>query len=129
MKKLKDVKSKQVELNIFAIQRPMWIHLMYLMTYDTKLLSCKAMKGKYTNLPLLEFYKRYLNAEEFPSLRRHGLTYASVFETSDCCEQFFSKIAESLRKRLTNANLEKQLRVSTSSAPTDNTRIAREKQF
>jgi hypothetical protein len=55
-----------------------------------------------------------------------------MFGTTYCYEQFFSKltIAKSrLRSRLTDANLEKQLRVATSSIPADITRLTKEKQY
>jgi hypothetical protein len=37
------------------------------------------LKARYNNLPLLEFCKRYISNDEFPTLRRHALKYASVF--------------------------------------------------
>ncbi|KAK8389839.1 hypothetical protein O3P69_009083 [Scylla paramamosain] len=51
---------------------------------------------------------------------RHALKYASVFGTTYCCEQFFSKLTlakSRLRSRLTDANLENQLRVASSTVP------------
>lgn len=38
-------------------------------------------------LSLLEFYRRYASAVDFPILRRHELKYTSVFGTIYCCEQ------------------------------------------
>ena len=64
------------------------------------------------NIPLLEFYKSYIQDDEFSALKKHALKYASVFGTTYSYEQFFSKltIAKSqLRSRLTDTNLEKQL--------------------
>ena len=132
--RFKDVKSKQQELNIFAtsfnvepadVPDDLQHEIIQLQSDDE-------LKARHNNLPLFEFYKRYICAVEFPSLRRHALKYASVFGTTYCCEQFFLKrtLAKSrLRSRLNNAYLEKQLRVATSSTPADITRFTREKQF
>jgi len=132
--RFKDVKSKQQELNILAT--PFNVEradvLDYLQHEIIQLQSDDELKARYNNLPLLEFYKRYISADEFPSLRRHALKYASVFGTTYCCEQFFSKLTlakSRLRSRLIDANLEKQLRVATSSTPADITRLTKEKQF
>jgi hypothetical protein len=97
-----------------------------------QLQSNDELKARYNSLPLLEFYKHYTRIcnDEFPILRRQALKY--VFGTTYCCEQFFSKltIAKSqLHPRLTDANLEKQLRVATSSTPANITRLTKEKQF
>jgi hypothetical protein len=128
------VKSKQTELNIFAT--PFNVEPAdvpdNLQQEIIQLQSDDELKARYNNLPLLEFYKRYISNDKFPTLRRHALKYASVFGTTYCCEQFFSKltIAKSrLRSRLTDANLEKQLRVATSSIPANITRLTKEKQF
>nr|KAF6492487.1 hypothetical protein HJG59_009679 [Molossus molossus] len=96
--RFKDVKSKQMELNIFAT-------LFYVEPNDVpdnlqheiiQLQSDNLLKTKYNNFPLLEFYKHYISNYELPTLRRHALKYASVFGTT-YHKQFFSKltIAES----------------------------------
>ncbi|KAK8389084.1 hypothetical protein O3P69_020808 [Scylla paramamosain] len=97
-----------------------------------QLQSDDELKARYNNLSLLEFYRRYVSADDFPILRRHALKYASVFGTTYCCEQFFSKLTlakSRLRSRLTDANLENQLRVASSTVPPNITRLAKEKQF
>nr|KAF6426423.1 hypothetical protein HJG59_009131 [Molossus molossus] len=91
--RLKDVKSKQMKLNIFATlfnvepaNEPD-----NLQHEIIQLPSNDELKSRCSNLPPLEFYKHYLSNDEFPTLRRHALKYASVFGTTYCCEQFFSK--------------------------------------
>ncbi|KAM4043803.1 general transcription factor II-I repeat domain-containing protein 2-like [Anomaloglossus baeobatrachus] len=132
--RFKDVKSKQMELNIFATPfnvEPADVpdnlqHEIIQLQNDDEL------KARYNNLPLLEFYKRYVSNDDFPTLRRHALKFASVFGTTYCCEQFFSKlsIAKSrLRSRLTDTNLENQLRVATSSIPPNIARLTKDKTF
>ncbi|CDW60368.1 hypothetical protein TTRE_0000874001 [Trichuris trichiura] len=86
-----DVKSRQMQLNIFAI--PFNVEPVdvpdELQHEIIQLQSDDELKAKYNNFPLLEFYKRYISNDEFPVLRRHALKYASVFGTTYCCEQFF----------------------------------------
>jgi hypothetical protein len=128
--RFKDVESKQMELNIFAT--PFNVEpadVPYNLQHEIiQLQSDDELKARYNSLPLLDFYKRYTRIcnDEFPIWRRRALKYASAFGTTYCCEQFFSKltIAKSrLRSRLTDANLEKQLRVATSSIPANITRL------
>lgn len=57
-----------------------------------QLQSNDELKARYNNLPLFEFYKHYISNDEFLTLRNHALKYASVFGTTYCCEQFFSKL-------------------------------------
>jgi hypothetical protein len=47
-----------------------------------QLQSDDELKARYNNLTLLEFYKRYISNDEFPTLRRHALKYASAFGTT-----------------------------------------------
>jgi hypothetical protein len=124
------MKSKQMELNIFPT--PFSVEPAdvpdNLQHEIIQLQSNDELKARHNNLPLLEFYKRYISNDEFPT----ALKYASVFGTTYCCEQFFSKltIAKSrLHSRLTDANLEMQLRVATSSIPANITHLTKEKQF
>lgn len=74
------------------------------------------LKAKYNNLSLLDFYKLYIHAEDFPILRRHALKLASLSGTMYRCEQFFSKLTR-FRLKLTDPNLENQLQVASSSLP------------
>nr|KAF6407290.1 hypothetical protein HJG59_009933 [Molossus molossus] len=126
--RFKDVKSKQMELNIFAT----------LFNVDpadvpdnprhqiVELQSDDELNARYNHLPLPEFYQCYISSDEFPTLRRCALKYASVFGTTYCCEQFFSErtfARRRLRSRLTDTNLEKQLQVATPSVPTAALRV------
>ncbi|KAK8374323.1 hypothetical protein O3P69_018665 [Scylla paramamosain] len=73
---------------------------------------------------LMRFYELRDEVKQFMEMKehlRHALKYASVFGTTYCCEQFFSKLTlakSRLRSRLTDANLENQLRVASSTVPT-----------
>uniref|UniRef100_A0A9J7YT13 SPIN-DOC-like zinc-finger domain-containing protein n=1 Tax=Cyprinus carpio carpio TaxID=630221 RepID=A0A9J7YT13_CYPCA len=122
--RFQDMKSKQNELKIFAA--PFNVEPSdvpdNLQHEIIELQSNDELKAKYNNLPLLEFYKLYVCCEDFPILRRHALKFASLFGTTYCCEQFFSKLTLAktrFRSRLTDPNLENQLRVASSSLPSD----------
>ena len=111
-----------MELNIFAtpfnVEAADVPHLLQLEMIQLQ--NNSELKARYNNIPLLEFYKNYIRDDEFPTLKKHALKYASVFGTTYCCEQFFSKLTIAkgrLCSRLTDANLEKQLRVATSTVP------------
>lgn len=97
-----------------------------------ELQSNDELKAKYSTLPLLDFYRLYVRAEEYPGLRRHALRFASLFGTTYRCEQFFSKLTlakSRLRSRLTDHNLENQLRVASSSQPPNIKDLVKKKQF
>nr|KAF6462269.1 hypothetical protein HJG59_011307 [Molossus molossus] len=79
--RFKEVKSKQMELNIFAAlfsvePADMPDNLQHKIIQ----LQGDERKTRY-NLPLLKFYKHYISDDEFPALRRHALKYASIFRT------------------------------------------------
>ncbi|KAL7395576.1 hypothetical protein ABVT39_019609 [Epinephelus coioides] len=129
-----DVKYIQKELDMFAMPfnvQPADVPNNIQMEI-TELQNNNKLKAKYNNLPLLDFYKLYVRAEDFPILRRHALKFASLFGTMYRCEQFFSKLTlgkTRYRSRLTDPNLENQLRVASSSLTADIRRLAKEKQF
>ncbi|TWW65017.1 hypothetical protein D4764_22G0006640 [Takifugu flavidus] len=129
-----DVKNIQRELDMFATPfnvHPSDVPDKFQMEI-IKLQNNNELKAKYNDLSLLDFYKLYVSAEDFPILRRHALKFASLFGTTYDCEQFFSKLtlAKTLfRSRLTDPNLENQLRVASSSLPADIRCLSKEKQF
>ncbi|KAL6463909.1 hypothetical protein MHYP_G00283000 [Metynnis hypsauchen] len=122
--RFQDVKAKEQDLNIFAtpfnvnvadVPECMQLEIIELQN------NCQ-LKPRHSNMDLLEFYKQNTSACEFPNLRKHALKMASLFETTYCCEQFFSKLSHAknqLRSRLTDTHLENQLRVATASLPPD----------
>lgn len=129
-----DVKNVQKELDMFVMPfnvQPVDVPENLQMEI-IELQSNNELKAKYNNLPLLDFYKLYIGAEDFLILRRHALKFASLFGTTYRCEQFFSKLTLAktcLRSRLTDSNLENQLRVASSSLPADIRHLAKDKQF
>ena len=81
-----DIKSKQVELDIFSIP------FNVTPASASMLQSDDTLKAMYLNKPLLEFYRVYVLKEEFPNLRASALKRSSVFGSTYLCEQFFSKM-------------------------------------
>ena len=118
--RFQDIKSKQLELDIFSIffnvtpasaSSELQLELIKVQSDDT-------LKAMYMNKPLLESYRVYVSKEEFPNLRASTLKWSSVFGSTYLCEQFFSKMnitKSRYRSRLTDENLSMQLRVATSS--------------
>ena len=75
------MKSKQMELDIFATPFKVVAaaapdnfqhEIIELQTNDT-------LKSMYLNTPLVEFYQRYVTADDFPILQKHALKYVSLF--------------------------------------------------
>ena len=100
--------QNRIELPIF--ETPFDVHPEeapdYLQLELIELQSDNFPKLKYSNLPLLDFYKS-IDPEKFPSLHKNALKYASQFSTTYQCEQFFSKLKYAnnrLRTRLTDKN-------------------------
>ena len=69
-----------MELNIFATPFNVEAHLLQLKIIQLQ--NNSELKARYNNIPLLEFYKSYLRDDEFPTLKKHALKYASVFGTT-----------------------------------------------
>uniref|UniRef100_H3APJ3 HAT C-terminal dimerisation domain-containing protein n=1 Tax=Latimeria chalumnae TaxID=7897 RepID=H3APJ3_LATCH len=131
--RFQDLKVKELEFNIFAT--PFNVEVVNVpenFQHEViELQSNSELMAKYNNLSLLEFYRLYVDADKFPNLRRHALKIVSLFGTTYCCEQFFSKLSitkNHLRAKLTDDSLENQLRIATSSVPVDITRLTKEKQ-
>lgn len=118
--KVKEMKSKQIEFDVFAtpfnvtaasIPSIFQHEIIQLQTDNT-------LKVMYYNLPLIEFYKRHISADEFPVLRKHALKIVSLFGNISCCEKFFAKMnltKSRIRSKVTDETVEMQLRVATSS--------------
>lgn len=88
--RFQDVKKLQKELDMFAtpfnVQPSDVPENLQMEIIEQQ--SNNGLKAKYNNLPLLEFYKLYISAEDFSILRNHALKFASLFGTTYCCEQF-----------------------------------------
>ncbi|CAK1603041.1 unnamed protein product [Parnassius mnemosyne] len=67
------------------------------------------LKSKFEDVELCDFYKKYLEDDNFPQLRKFARTLICAFGSTYKCEKFFSlmKVNKSThRTRLTDDNLE-----------------------
>nr|KAF6450450.1 hypothetical protein HJG59_008344 [Molossus molossus] len=107
--RFKDMKSKQMELNIFAT--PFNVEPAYVPDnlQHEMLQSDNELKASYI-LPPLEFYKSYISNDEFPTLRKHALNMYLCLEQLTTANTSFKNLRSQsrLRSRLADANLEKQ---------------------
>ncbi|XP_076373036.1 general transcription factor II-I repeat domain-containing protein 2B-like [Tachypleus tridentatus] len=88
-------------------------------------------KRKFSENSLLDFYKLCVH-EKFPNLSRHAQRIASLFGSTYCCEQFFSKmklIKTKCRSQLTDEHLTSQLRVATTSVKADIDKFCKDSKF
>jgi hypothetical protein len=72
------------------------------------------LKSKFEDVELCDFYKKYLEEDNFPQLRKFARSLICAFGSTYKCEQFFSlmKVNKSKhRTRLTDDNLENSLRL------------------
>jgi len=131
IERFQDMKCKQMELDIFAIPFNVTAatvpsnfqhEIIELQTDDT-------LKGVYLNAPLVEFY---INADDFPILRKHALKYVSFLEVPTVVSSFFSKLnlmKSRLHTRLTDENVEMELRIAASSTSADIPCLTKENNF
>ena len=88
-------------------------------------------KRKYSENNLIDFYKLY-ECEKFPNLSSHAKRMASLFGSTNCCEQFFSKIKLTktrCRSQPTDKHLTSQLRVATTFVKADIDNLCKDSKF
>ena len=94
--RFQDIKNKHMELDIFATPFNVFAahapnnyqhEIIQLQTNDTLKSICM-----YLHTPLVEFYQHHSTADCFPILQKHALKYVSLFQSTYCLEQFFSKL-------------------------------------
>ena len=89
------------------------------------------LKTAFKEVPILEFYRTYLPAEEYPERATHARCIASLFGSTYTCEQLFYKmnfIKCKTRSQLTHEHLDGLLRLAATSIPTDMDRLVAQHQ-
>ena len=89
------------------------------------------LKNKFQNVSLIEFYKRYIPANQFPLLATHSRQIMSLFGSTYACEQLFSKmkiVKSDRRNRLTDERLNNCLIVAVSNITPNIGKLVHEKQ-
>ena len=79
------------------------------------------LKQAYHENDLLTFYRSYVYGN-YTNLENHARKMISLFGSTYCCEQFFSKMKlfkTKCRNQLTDEHLTSQLRIATSSVKAD----------
>ena len=88
-------------------------------------------KRKYSENSLVDFYKLCV-CEKFPNLSHHAKRMAFLFGSTNCWEQFFSKMKLTktrCRGQLTDEHLTSQLRVATISVKADIDKLCKDSKF
>ena len=70
------------------------------------------LKAKYVETNLGDFYRKYLDEDKFPNLRKFMASKMELFGSTYLCEQFFSKMGfmkSSYRSVTTDEHLENGL--------------------
>ena len=102
--------------------------------FQTELIELQAdveTKRKYSENSLVDFYKLYV-CEKYPNLSRHAKRMTSLFGSTYCCEQFFSKMKltkSRCRSQLTDKHLTSQLRVATTFDKADVNKLCKNSKF
>ena len=88
-------------------------------------------KKNYFENSLVDFYKLYVY-DKYPNLSRHAKRMTSLFSSTYCCEQFFSKMKLTktrCRCQLTDEHLTCQFRVATTSVKADVIKLCKNSNF
>lgn len=89
------------------------------------------LKRAYNENDLLTFYRSYVYGN-YTNLENHARKMISLFGSTYCCEQFFSKMKlfkTKCRNQLTDEHLSSQLRVATSSVKADIGKISGQRRY
>ena len=88
------------------------------------------MKQLFVSTPKINFYNTYITSERYSNLRYFAQRVVSAFGSTYVCETFYSKMKftkSSSRASLTDANLENQLRCTTSNINIDFQKLSERK--
>ena len=88
------------------------------------------LKAKYVEMNLGDFYRKYLDQDKFPNLRKFMASKMALFGSTYLCEQFFSKISfikSSYRSVMTDEHLENGLKVASTSIKVNLNKVVQKK--
>jgi hypothetical protein len=111
---------REKEILLFMFSSPFSVDIDLLPTclqLEFAELQCDStLKDKFLNVPILDFYSKYLSKETYPTIYKHATFISSMFGSTYRCEQLFSqmkKIKSGIRSRITDEHLEDSLRIAT----------------
>jgi hypothetical protein len=90
------------------------------------------LKDIFQESDVIEFYKKYVNTDKFPMLRKFACRILSLFSTTYVCEQFFSLMKMTKTKHrssLTDIHLKNSLRLAVTNITPNITEIMSKHQF
>ena len=88
------------------------------------------LKIKYVKMDHSDFYRKYLDQEKFPSLRKFMASKIALLGSTYLCEQFFSEMGfmkSSYRSVMTDKHLKNGLRVASTSIKVNWNRVVKQK--
>ena len=88
------------------------------------------VKAKYVEMNLGDFYRKFLDQDKFPNLRKFVASKMALFGSTYLCEQFFSKMCfmkSPYRSVMTDEHLENGLRVASTSIKVNLNRVVQKK--
>lgn len=89
------------------------------------------IKRAFAGHDLITFYKDYVSSEDFPALHKLAVHVCSLFGSTYCCEQLFSRlkgVKTSSRSLLSDRHLQGVLRIATASVRADVSELCKKKQ-
>ena len=88
------------------------------------------LKANYMEMNLGDFYRKYLDQDKFPNLRKFMASTMALFGSTYLCEQFFSKMGFMkfpYRSVMTHEYMENGLRVASISIKINLNRVVQKK--
>ena len=88
------------------------------------------LKAKYVEMNLGDFYRKYLDREKFPNLRKFMASKMALAGSTYLCEQFFSKMGfmkSPYRSVMTDEHLKNGLTVASTSIKVNSNRVVQKK--
>ncbi|XP_076044769.1 general transcription factor II-I repeat domain-containing protein 2B-like [Oratosquilla oratoria] len=105
-----EVFASPSSVDVTAISEDMQIEIIELQCNDE-------LRKKFDDSSVYQFYKKHVLATVYPKLSAHARKFMAVFESTNVCEQLFSKmnrVKNKYRSSFTDEHLESILRIATS---------------
>ena len=89
-------------------------------------------KYRYVEMNLGDFYRKFLDQDKFPNLRKFVASKMALFDLTYLCKKFFSKMGfmkSPHRSVMTDEHLENGLRVASTSIKVNLNRVVQKKKL
>lgn len=131
--RFQDFRSRELQLQMFMTPFDVDVEQVE-MSLQMELIELQAdnvLKNLFHKVPLQDFYAKYVSKDKYSNLINFVCKMMSLFGSTYCCEQFFSRMNNTkskTRSRIIDTNLENTLRVATTSLPPDIEVLVKERQ-